>query len=102
MLLQIFKYGLSCNFLLQKLINNFLENKDKFNNQYALLLIQNGVYWVDYLKNSNDLDFIKMYALEQDVLIRKIHFLFEGSSIKLINYTEFVDLVLRYNKNINW
>lgn len=101
MLLHIFKHGLTKDFLLQKLINNFINNKNN-NNKNTLLLIQNGVYWGTYLKTINFLESIPIYALQQDIDGRDIGFLFKNSIIKLINYPEFVELVLNHDKIINW
>ena len=97
MLLHIFKHGLTSHFLLQKLINNLINN-----NTNTLLLIQNGVYWGNYLKTVNFLEFIPIYALQQDVNAREIAFSFKDHKIKLINYAEFVELVLNHDKIINW
>ena len=97
MLLHIFKHGLNHDFLLQKLINNLIKN-----HKNTLLLIQNGVYWGTYLKTINFLEFIPIYALQQDIDAREIAFLFKDHKIKLINYAEFVELVLNHDKIINW
>jgi sulfur relay protein TusB/DsrH len=99
MLLHIFKHGITQDFLLQKLINNFINNN---NNNNTLLLIQNGVYWGTYLKTINFLESITIYALQQDIDAREIAFLFKCNKIKLINYPEFVELVLNHDKIINW
>lgn len=109
MLLHIFKYGLNYEFLLHKLIDNVLKDNKDLNstktNSFktnSLLLIQNGVYFATYLKNLDFTTSIPTYAIQEDVDARKIRFLFEDHKIKLINYANFVDLVLTHEKNITW
>lgn len=93
MLLNIFYHGLGSKLLFNKLYNNLEEN--------SLLLIQDAVYFGLFIKDHTITT--NIYALKIDVDARGLLDIFNTMhNIKLINYDEFVDLILKHDQNITW
>jgi len=90
MLLNIFHHGLEYKTLFTKVYDTLQEN--------SLLLIQDGIYFGLNIKKPTSKN---VYALETDVTARGLANNY-SSHVKLINYKEFVDLVLNHDKNITW
>ena len=87
MVLNIFSCGLDHQELFTKISDVLQQN--------TILLIQDGVYFGLYLKNPN------VYALQQDVIARGLINSYPNS-IKLIDYNDFVNLVLNHDKTITY
>ncbi|MDG2421300.1 MAG: sulfurtransferase complex subunit TusB [Gammaproteobacteria bacterium] len=68
----------------------------------ALLFIEDGVYHGS--KFSPDLEtphYLTLFSLEEDVMARGLN-QSTLSNINIINYNDFVDLCVRYDKVVNW
>ncbi len=88
MLLTIFSRGLEHQELFTKIFNSSFGN---------VLLIQNGVYFgIEMAKPIKNI-----FALEEDVIARGLINAYP-KDIKLINYEQFVDLIIKYPKNITY
>ena len=66
-----------------------------------MLLIQDGVYFGLSIKDKPTVQ--NIFALETDVTARGLLDIFNSiNNIKLINYDEFINLILKHDKNITW
>jgi sulfur relay protein TusB/DsrH len=68
----------------------------------ALLFIEDGVYYTSIF--SPDLKtprYLELFSLEEDIMARGLNQSILGT-IKIINYNDFVDLCVRYDKVVNW
>jgi sulfur relay protein TusB/DsrH len=88
MLLTIFSKNLDHLELFNKILNNLQQN--------SLLLIQDGVYFGLNINNNTN----NIYALKPDVIIRGL--INYPANIKLINYHEFVNLIIEHNNNVTY
>ena len=87
MVLNIFSRGLDHQELFTKISDVLQQN--------TILLIQDGVYLGLYLETPN------VYALQQDVIARGLINSYPNN-IKLIDYNDFVNLVLNHDKTITY
>jgi len=81
--------------LLDSCLTNVNEND-------ALLFIEDGVYYAS--KFSPDLKtphYLELFSLEADIMARGLNQSILNT-IKIINYNDFVDLCVRYDKVVNW
>lgn len=93
MVLNIFSRGLDQHELFSKISNVLQQNN--------LLLIQDGIYFGCDLENFKQSININIYALKQDVIARGLINTYP-TNIKLIDYEDFVNLVLNHEKIITY
>ncbi|WP_431356912.1 sulfurtransferase complex subunit TusB [Litoribrevibacter albus] len=65
----------------------------------AILLIEDGVFAVSHPEYSDKLNCHPCYALESDLESRGIN---TPNSVAVINYDDFVELTLQFDKTISW
>ena len=72
------------------------------NQNDALLFIEDGVYYASkFSPNLKTLHHLELYSLEEDIMARGLN-QSTLTTIKVINYNDFVDLCVRYDKVVNW
>jgi sulfur relay protein TusB/DsrH len=98
--LNIFSKGLKYTWLLKALYNNYLIKPGRKKIQDPIILIQDGVYFVSLLKDQNL--HLKIYALQIDLEARGLINVYKNHNIELISYERFVELIIKYDKNITW
>ncbi len=94
MLLNIFSHGTEHQELFSKIFK-----ATTIHSSNSLLLIQDGVYFGIYIKELSQ--YKNIYALEQDVIARGLINSYP-KNITLINYEQFVNLVIEHEKNITY